>query len=76
MQMTHNDVSNIEVLTESNNDLYTLASHVDIKTRLFMSEKHEVLVRVEQRCAKSFCSIKTVQLTAQSLLQNINLQSN
>jgi len=76
MQMIHNDVSNVEVLIESNNNLYTLVFHIDIKTRLFTSEKHEVLVRVEQRCAESFCLIKTVQLAAQSLLQDIDLQSN
>jgi len=74
--MTHNHVSDVEALIESNNDLYTLASHVDIKAKLFTSKKHEVLVRIEQRCAESFCSIKTVQLAAQSLLQDIDLRSN
>ena len=62
MQMIHNDVSDVEALIESNNDSYTLASHVDIKAKLFISEKHEVLVKVEQRCAESFCLIKIVQL--------------
>ncbi len=62
MQMIHNDVSDVEALIESNNDSYTLASHVDIKTKLFISEKHEVLVKVKQRCAESFCLIKIVQL--------------
>jgi len=76
VQITHNDVSDVEALTESNNDSYTLTSYVDIKMRLFTSEKHEVFVRIEQKCAESFCSIKTVQLAAQSLLQDINLQSN
>ncbi len=76
MQMIHNDVSDVEVFTESDNDSYTLASHIDIKTRLFTNEKHEVLVRIKQRCAESFCLIKTVQLATQSLLQNIDLQSN
>jgi len=71
--MTHNDVSNIEALTESDNNSYTLVSYINIKMKLFMSKKHEVLVRVEQRCAESFCLIKIVQLAAQSLLQNINL---
>jgi len=74
--MIHNDVSDVEALTESDNNSYTLVSHIDIKTRLFTNEKHEVLVRVKQRCAESFCSIKTVQLAAQSLLQNIDLRSN
>ncbi len=74
--MTHNDVSDIEALIESDNDSYTLAFHINIKARLSTSEKHEVLVRVEQKCAESFCSIKTVQLVAQSLLQDIDLQSN
>jgi len=60
--MIHNDVSDVEALIESNNDSYTLASHVDIKTKLFISEKHEVLVKVKQRCAESFCLIKIVQL--------------
>jgi len=62
--MIYNDVSDVEALIESDNDLYTLVFHVDIKTKLSTSEKHEVLVRVEQRCAESFCLIKTVQLAA------------
>jgi len=60
--MIHNDVSDVEILIESNNDSYTLISYIDIKTRLFTNEKHEVLVRIKQKCAESFCSIKIVQL--------------
>jgi len=64
MQMIHNDVSNVETFIESDNNLYTLVFHIDIKTRLFTSEKHEVFVKVKQKCAESFCLIKTVQLAA------------
>ncbi len=68
MQMIHNDVSDVEVLIENDNNSYTLTFHIDIKAKLFTSEKHEVFVRIEQKCAESFCSIKIVQLATQSLL--------
>lgn len=76
MQMIHNNVSDVKVLIEIDNNLYTFIFHIDIKMKLFTSKKHEVLVKVEQKCAELFCLIKIVQLAAQSLLQNINLQSN
>jgi hypothetical protein len=75
--MINKDNSESEVLYELDTDLKDLFAHVDIKIELSNAdEKHDVLIKIEQRCMKFNCSIKIMQLIMQFILQDINLQHN
>jgi hypothetical protein len=75
--MINKDDSESEILSELNTDLKDFFAHVDIKIKLLNAdEKHDVLIRTEQRCTKFNCSIKIMQFIMQFILQNIDLQYN
>jgi hypothetical protein len=77
LKMINEDDSESEVLSELDTDLKDLLAYVDIKIELSdADEKHDVLIRTEQRCTKFNCSVKIMQLIAQLVLQDIDLQHN
>jgi hypothetical protein len=72
--MINKDDSESEVLSELNTDLKDFFAYVNIKIELSdADEKHDVLIRVKQRCTKFNCSVKIMQLVTQLVLQNIDL---
>jgi hypothetical protein len=69
LKIINEDDSKSEILSELNTDLKDLLAYVDIKIKLSdADEKHDVLIRVEQRCMKFNCSVKIMQLVAQLIL--------
>ncbi len=73
--MTHENESEIEILSKLDAESYELAAYVDTKIKLSDTEKkHEVLIAIEQRCKESFCSC--MRIAAQSLQRNIELRHN
>jgi hypothetical protein len=74
LKIINEDDSKSECLSELDTDLKDLFVHIDIKVELSdADEKHDVLIKTEQRCAKFNCSVKIMQLVMQFILQNINL---
>jgi hypothetical protein len=67
--MINENNSESEILSEFNTDLKDLFTYVDIKIKLSdADEKHDVLIRTEQRCTKFNCSIKIMQFITQLIL--------
>ncbi len=74
-----NDADNLklEILFKPNTSLKDLFKHVNIKKELFnKDEKHELLIRTEQRNKKLNCSVKILIFVVQLIQRDINLRVN
>jgi hypothetical protein len=76
--MAREDNSEVEILSEPDTGPYDLPSHIGTKAGLpdTEEEKHDFLVRAEQRCKEPNCPSKTLQLAAQPVQRKIGLRHN
>ncbi len=75
--MNDADNSKSEILFESDTGLKDLFAHVSIKKELLnKGQKHELLVRAEQRSKELNCLVKTLTLVVQFIQRDIDLRAN
>ncbi len=71
------DDSKPEILFKPNTSLKDLSAHVNIKKELLNEDqKHELLIRAEQRSKELNCSVKILTLAVQSIQRDIDLRAN
>ncbi len=75
--MNDADNSKFKIFFESDTSLKDLLAHVNIKKELLnKDQKHELLIRTEQRSKKLNCSVKILILVVQFIQRDINLRVN